>query len=51
MPSMMATRALKRRLSNVVFAGMLEDQKRREETGPGHRLFEEATSRIRQPQA
>jgi transposase len=35
MPSMMAMRALKRRLSNVVFARMLEDQKRREETGPG----------------
>ena len=32
---MMAMRALKRRLSNVVFARMLEDQKRREETGPG----------------
>jgi hypothetical protein len=30
MPSMMAIRALKRRLSNVVFARMLADQKRRE---------------------
>ena len=34
MPSMMAMRALKRRLSNVVFARMLADQRRRE-TGPG----------------
>ena len=33
MPSMMAMRALKRRLSNVVFARMLADQ-RREEAGP-----------------
>lgn len=33
MPSMMAMRALKRRLSNVVFARMLADQKRRE-AGP-----------------
>ena len=32
MPSMMAMRALKRRLSNVVFARMLADQKRREAT-------------------
>jgi hypothetical protein len=39
MPSMMAIRALKRRLSNVVFARMLADQQRRETTslaaGPG----------------
>ena len=35
MPSMMAMRALKRRLSNVVFARMLADQKRREAAGPG----------------
>jgi len=35
MPSMMAMRALKRRLSNVVFSRMLADQKRREKTGPG----------------
>ena len=34
MPSMMAMRALKRRLSNVVFARMLADQKQRE-AGPG----------------
>ena len=34
LPSMMAMRALKRRLSNVVFARMLADQKRRE-AGPG----------------
>ncbi len=33
-PSMMAMRALKRGLSNVVYARMLADQKRREE-GPG----------------
>jgi transposase len=35
MPSMMAMRALKRRLSNVVFARMLADQKRREAADPG----------------
>jgi hypothetical protein len=35
MPSMMAMRALKRRLSNVVFARMLADQNRREKAGPG----------------
>jgi transposase len=35
MPSMMAMRALRRRLSNVVFARMLADQKRREAAGPG----------------
>ena len=35
MPSMMAMRALKRRLSNVVFARMLADQKRREAASPG----------------
>ena len=35
MPSMMAMRALKRRLSNVVFARLLEDQTRREAAGPG----------------
>ena len=34
MPSMMAIRALKRRLSNVVFARMLADRKQRE-AGPG----------------
>ena len=34
MPSM-AMRALKRRLSNVVFARMLADQNRREKAGPG----------------
>lgn len=32
---MMAMRALKRRLSNVVFAQMAADQKRREAAGPG----------------
>jgi transposase len=35
MPSMMAVRALKRRLSNVVYARMLADQHRREATSPG----------------
>ena len=35
MPSMMAMRSLKRRLSNIVFARMLADQIRREATGPG----------------
>ena len=35
MPSMMAMRALKRRLSNVVFARMLADQLRRETASPG----------------
>jgi transposase len=35
MPSMMAMRALKRRLSNVVFARMPAGQKRREAAGPG----------------
>jgi transposase len=35
MPSMMAMRALKRRLSNVVYARMLADQKQRETAGPG----------------
>jgi transposase len=35
MPSMMAMRALKRRLSNVVFARMLADQQRREAASPG----------------
>ena len=34
-PSMMAMRAHKRRLSNVVYARMLADQKRREAAGPG----------------
>lgn len=33
--SMEAMRALKRRLSNVVYARMAEDQERREATGPG----------------
>jgi transposase len=35
MPSMMAMRALKRRLSNVVFTQMLAGQQRREAAGPG----------------
>ncbi|MEV6876639.1 hypothetical protein [Amycolatopsis sp. NPDC051128] len=33
--SMEAMRALERRLSNVVYARMLADQKRREAAGPG----------------
>ncbi|WIX92784.1 hypothetical protein [Amycolatopsis sp. DG1A-15b] len=33
--SMEAMRALKRRLSNVVYARMLADQKRHEAAGPG----------------
>jgi transposase len=33
--SMEAMRALKRRLSNVIYARMLTDQKRREAAGPG----------------
>jgi transposase len=37
MPSMMAIRALKRRLSNVVFARILADQKRREASPGGNR--------------
>jgi transposase len=36
MPAMMAVRALKRRLSNVVFARMLADQKRREASRAGN---------------
>ena len=36
--SMEAMRALKRRLSNVVYARMLTDQKRREAAGPGGHL-------------
>ena len=67
LPPMMAMRALKRRLSNVVFARMLTDQKSREAgpggqsgtpadssvTGPdpGHRPFGQATSRARQSTA
>jgi transposase len=35
MPPMMAMRALKRRLSNVVYARMLADQNQREAAGPG----------------
>jgi transposase len=63
MPSMMAMRALKRRLSNVVFSRMLADQKRREASpggqpgtpadssaaghDTGHQPFGQATSPIR----
>jgi transposase len=35
MPSMMAMRALKRRLSNLIYARMVADQTRREAAGPG----------------
>jgi hypothetical protein len=44
---MEAMRALKRRLSNVVYSRMLTDQKRHEATGPGsgqHRLCREIYS-------
>ena len=40
--SMEAMRALKRRLSNVVYAQMLADQKRREATGPGGQLGDDS---------
>ena len=46
-PSMMAMRALKRRLSNVVFARMLADQTRRDHalaTGPGGHLGNDSDS-------
>jgi hypothetical protein len=48
MPSMMAMRALKRRLSNVVFARMLTDQKRRE-AGPGGQRGTTAYSSVTGP--
>jgi transposase len=48
MPSMMAMRALKRRLSNVVFARMLADQKRRE-AGPGGQPGTPADSSVAGP--
>jgi transposase len=48
MPSMMAMRALKRRLSNVVFACMLADQKRRE-AGPGGQSGTPADSSVAGP--
>ena len=48
MPSMMAMRALKRRLSNVVFARMLADQKRRE-AGPGGQRGTTAYSSVTSP--
>ena len=46
-PSMMAMRALKRRLSNVVYARMLADQNRRDHgsaTGPGGHLGHDSDS-------
>jgi transposase len=48
MPSMMAMRALKRRLSNVVFSRMLADQKRRE-AGPGGQPGTPADSSVAGP--
>jgi transposase len=48
MPAMMAMRALKRRLSNVVFARMLADQKRRE-AGPGGQSGTPADSSVTGP--
>lgn len=46
-PSLMALRALKRRLSNIVFARMLADQNRRDQqlkTGPGGHLGNDSDS-------
>ena len=40
--SMKAMRALKRRLSNVVYARMVADQRRREEAGPGRALGDDS---------
>jgi hypothetical protein len=40
--SMEAIRALKRRLSNVVYTQMVADQKRREATGPGRALGDDS---------
>ena len=48
MPSMMAMGALKRRVSNVVFARMLADQKRRE-AGPGGQRGTTADSSVTGP--
>jgi transposase len=48
MPSMMAMRALKRRLSNIVFARMLADQKRRE-ADPGGQSGTPANSSVAGP--
>jgi transposase len=48
MPSMMAMRALKRRLSNIVFACMLADQKRRE-ASPGGQSGTPADSSVAGP--
>jgi transposase len=48
MPSMMAMRALKRRLSNVVFACMLADQTRRE-ASPGGQPGTPADSSVARP--
>ena len=45
MPSMMAMRAMKRRLSNVVFSRILADQKRRE-ASPGGPLGTPADSSV-----
>ena len=49
MPSMMAMRALKRRLSNVVFARMLADQKRREAASPGRAIGDDTQLRRDRP--
>ena len=48
MPSMMAMRALKRQLPNVVFACMLADQKRRE-ASPGGQSGTPADSSVAGP--
>jgi transposase len=44
MPTLMAMRALKRRLSNVVYARMLADQLRREAASPGGQLGNDSVS-------
>jgi transposase len=44
MSSMMTMRALKRRLSNIVYARMLDDQQRREAAGPGGQLGNDSVS-------
>ena len=44
MPSMMAMRALKRRLSNIVYTRMLDDQLRREAASPGGQLGNDSDS-------
>jgi transposase len=47
--SMEAIRALKRRLSNVVYSGMLADHKRREATRPGRAIGDDPAIRRDRP--